>query len=243
MNRLSFVLSLCASLLAVSSLAQAETLDAQLVADAVADAARRNLPDTVAAIEVHSIQLRRAPTIAAGANVSVRVRADGADDWIGHTNLDVLLTVDGVLHDPFRGSAEILAMVEVPVMREPLPRGERVREEHLDLVMRDAERLPGGMLRHTRDIVGRSTKRDLGLNQMVRSSDLSAVVDAQRNRPVTLLVGAGALRVKASGILREDATVGSLVAVWVPSTGSTLHGILRSPDLVELPFAGSQELP
>ena len=127
-------------------------------------------------------------------------------------------------------------------MREPLPRGERVQVEHLDLVMRDAERLPGGILRHRRDIVGRSTKRDLGLNEMVRSGDLSPAVDAERNRPVTMIVGSGSLRVKASGVLRQDGAIGDLVAVWVPSTGSTLHGVLRSPDVVEMPYANNQEL-
>jgi flagella basal body P-ring formation protein FlgA len=243
MNRISAALSFSASLLLLASAAQAASVDPALVLDAAREAAQRNLPDTIAEIEVHSLSLRSAPTVPDGAAVSVRVRGDGGDDWIGHTNLDVLVTVDGVPLDPVRGSVQIIAWVQVPVLREPLARGQRIAGDDLGLVLREADRLPGGVLRHVEDIVGRSTRRDLGLAALVRATDLTAVVDAEKNRPVTLLVGSGALRVTASGVLREDAALGSLVAVWVPSTGSTLHGILRSADLVEMPFNDPPEVP
>jgi len=243
MNRISIALSVSVSVFLLASAAQAAPLDAALLHGAVTQAARANLPDTVSKIEVYSVLLRATPDIPEGADVSVRVRADGADDWIGHTNLDVMLTVNGAPLDPLRGSAEIIALVQVPVLREPLHRGERVSGGHLGSVLREADQLPGGLLRHAEDIVGRVARRDLGLNQLVRSADLTAVVHAQRNRPVTMLVGSGSLRVTASGVLREDASIGELVAVWVPSTNSVRHGILLTPDTVEVPFGESMETP
>ncbi len=241
--RLSRTLSLAASLLALSAFAgsaRAEAPAASLLVDAVQRAAARNLPDTITEVEVHSVSLRTSPDVRSSSDVSVRVRADGSEDWIGRTRLEFFFTVDGEAMAPVAGTAEIVAWVQVPVLREPVPRGETVRADHLAMASREADVLPGGILRDPAAIIGRAAKRDLGLNALVRSTDLGPTVHAERNRPVTLLVGSGSLKVTATGVLRQDAALGDLVAVWVPSTNSTLHGILRSPDLVELPFG--QEL-
>jgi len=236
--RLSRTLSVAASLLALSAMAssaQAEAPTSSVLAEAVHRAATRNLPDTITEVEVHSVSLRT-PVDLASSDVSVRVRADGSEDWIGRTRLEFFFTVDGEALPPVAGTAEIVAWVQVPVLREPVPRGETVRADHLAMALREADVLPGGILRDPRAIIGRATRRDLGLNALVRSTDLGPTVHAERNRPVTLRVGSGSLTVTASGVLRQDAALGDLVAVWVPSTNSTLHGILRSPDLVEMPF-------
>lgn len=235
MNTWSAALSVGASLFAAASIAQAAPIDAEAVTDAVQRAARLNLPDTVDRVEVHSVYVRGAVDVPSDASLSLRVTADPNDDWIGTTQLDLLVSVDGVSRPLVAASAEIVAWVRVPVLREPVARGETVRANHLSSALREADRLPGGVMRHAEQIVGRAAKRDLGLNTLVKSVDLGPAIDAERNRPVTLLVGGGALRVSASGVLREPGAVGDLVAVWVPSTRAVMHGILRSPDVVEVP--------
>ena len=219
--------------------ATAAPLDKALLLDAVQTAARRNLPDTVVSVEVHSVHLRSVVDVPAGAEVSLRVRAEGNEDWLGQTQLEGVLTINGERLDPVRISADIVAWVEVPIVREPVARGERVRTDHLAVVRREADSLPSGTLRQPESIVGREAKRDLGLNVLVRSSDLDSPVDGERNRPVTLVVGSGALRVMAAGILKQDGRIGDLVSVWSPSTKSVVHGILRSADVVEVPLANT----
>lgn len=217
--------------------AHAASLDPAMLRASVEEAARRNLPDTVVAVEAHSIFVRSAVDLPAGADVQLRVRGDGDEDWLGQATLEGILTVNGDRRDPIRISADIVAWVEVPVVREPVARGERVRSDHLAMARREADTLPNGTLRHLVGIVGRAAKRDLGLNQLVRSTDLDTAVDAERNRPVTVVVSSGALRVTVAGVLKQDARLGELVAVWTPSTSSVVHGILRSADVVEIPLA------
>ena len=236
----TLLLSALALLLAAT--AGAASLDKALVQEAVESAARRNLPDTVVEVEVHSVFVRSTVDVPTGAAVSLRVRADGDEDWLGQASLQGIVTVNGERLDPIRITADIVAFVEVPVVREPVARGERVRDDHLSMVRREADNLPNGTLRRIASIVGREAKRDLGLNQLVRSTDLDSPVDAERNRPVTLVVGSGALRVTAAGVLKQDGRLGDLVPVWSPSTKSVVHGILRSSDVVEVPLASATAL-
>ncbi len=225
--------------LGLSLPANAASLDPAFLRHVVEDAARRNLPDTVVEVECHSIMVRSAVDIPADAIVQLRVRGDGDEDWLGQATLEGILTVNGDRRDPIRITADIVAWVEVPVVREPVARGERVRDEHLSVARREADTLPNGTLRQVARIVGRQAKRDLGLNQLVRGADLDVAVDAERNRPVTLVVGSGALRVTVAGVLKQDGRLGELVAVYAPSTKSVVHGILRSSDVVEVPLASA----
>ncbi len=225
--------------LGLAAPADAASLDPELVRTSIEEAARRSLPDTVVALEAQSIFVRSAVDVPAGAEVQLRVRGDGDEDWLGQATLEGILTVNGERLAPLRITADIVAWVEVPVVREPVARGERVRADQLVIARREAGSLPNGTLRGLDTIVGRQTKRDLGLNQIIRSTDLDAVVDAERNRPVTVVVSSGALRVTVAGVLKQDGRLGDLVAVWTPSTNSVVHGILRSENVVEIPLASN----
>jgi len=85
MKTLTSALAL-SSLLAFVGAADAVPLDHSVVVAAVHKAATRNLPDTVVALEVYGVSFRGSVDVPEGAAVSVRVRADGDEDWIGRFN-------------------------------------------------------------------------------------------------------------------------------------------------------------
>jgi flagella basal body P-ring formation protein FlgA len=95
------------------------------------------------------------------------------------------------------------------------------------------------VLRDFSSLIGRTARRDLGLNQVIRQTDLDKAVDARRNRSVTLLLQRGSLKIAAPGVLRKDAMVGDLVQVLSVSTRTLVYGTLVSPDLVVLPTTAS----
>ena len=233
-------LPLVLAALLLPQLAEAVELDRAAVLEAVETAARRSLPPQVVEIELHSFFLPQTMDVPADAQVDLRVRAGAEDDWIGRTQLELLVSVDGEPRDPLRAWIDVVALVDVPVLAVGLTRGEIIGAEDLSMTRKEADRLPSGVLADATTIVGRRLRRDLGLNSLLRATDLEIPVDAQRNRPVTLRVGQGSLTVSAAGVLRQDAHVGDLVPVWTPSTGKTVHGILTSPDLVVVPLANGR---
>lgn len=234
----SSTLALFVAIMASNS-ALAAPLDRNMVIEAVHEAAVRNLPETVVSVEVHDVVLRGHLDVPDGAIVSVRIRAAGDEDWIGRISASALVVVNGEQARAIPLTADVAAYLKVPVMRVPVSRGSRLTVEHLASGQREAGSLPVGVVRDLSLLIGRIAKRDLGLNQVVRETDLDKPIDARRNRSVTLLLQRGALKVAAPGILRKDAMIGDLVQVLSVSTRTLLYGTLISPDLVVLPTAAS----
>jgi flagella basal body P-ring formation protein FlgA len=231
-------LALLVALMASSSVIAAP-LDRTILIDAVQRAAVRNLPETVVSVEVHDIVLRGRVDVPEGATVSVRIRADGDEDWVGRLTANAMVNVNGEELHVIPLTADVAAYIEVPVMRLPVARGTQIRVEHVSAGKREAGSLPAGVLRDFSSLIGRTARRDLGLNQVVRQTDLDKAVDARRNRSVTLLLQRGSLKIAAPGVLRKDAMVGDLVQALSVSTRTLVYGTLVSPDLVVLPTTAS----
>ncbi len=217
--------------------AAAAPLDREQVRDAVQEAARLNLPDTVVQIEVHDLTVRSSLEVPPHTVIGLRVRAQGGEDWLGSVGLTIDVSAEGRVLRSVPVTAEITGMIEVPVLRNAVARGSALGPMDLAIARREVSTLPRGTIRDTRKLLGRTLRRDLSINQIVKESDLEVRVDAKRNRVVTLVLQTEALRILAPGILREDARIGDLVSVLATDTRRVVHGILRSPDLVEIPVA------
>jgi len=233
MNRLLIIVAL--SLLGLGgSSAVAGSIDSEQLRAVVETAALRNLPDTVVAVEVQRITLQGAVSIPGGVEPSIRVLAAGDDDWVGTTSLDLEINVPDQPTIHARVIADLVVFIEVPVLRHPVGRSQEVTINDLALVQRDADRLPSGVLRDPRALIGRVAKRDLGLNQVIRESDLMERVDAARRRIVTLMLKRGNLTITAPGVLKTNARIGDLVEVFSTTTRKGVFGVLVTPDLVEV---------
>ncbi len=221
--------------LGLAAPAWAGSLDVVAVQDAIAQSARRALPDTIVEIEVHSVWIRGDVELPSDAQPGIRVRADGDEDWIGKISVDLEVTDRGRPVKTLKATAEIAAYIEVAVLRQPVARGERIGRDDVSTTKRDVADFPGGIITWTDALIGRVPKRDLPLGSLVRHADLEQHADAQRNQPVTLLIRSGPLRVTAPGVLRKDARIGDLVEAVSTDNGRTVYGVLVSDDVVEIP--------
>ena len=202
------------------------------VRTALEQAARRALPDSVVEIELHGLSTRGSIEVPEGAEL--RVRVGGDEDWLGRVAAEVDVSLGGEPLGTITALAEIAAYVQVPVTRGVLSRGSALGPSDLAVARRDVGTLPRGAILDPAVLLGRELKRDLGLNQLVRESDLEERLDALRNQPVMLVLASGSLRVTAQGILKRDARLGDLVEVLALSTKTTVYGLLTAPGTVEL---------
>ncbi len=202
------------------------------VRDALQVEARRALPDTVVEVAVVGVSLRGRIEVPEGAEL--RVRADGDEDWLGRVSAEVTVYSRGRELGVISAVAEVLAYIEVPVTNGLIGRGQPVGPGDLSFVRRDVSSLPRGVLTDPLRIVGRSLKRDVGLNQLLRESDLDVAVDAHRNQPVQLVVSHEGLLITAPGLLKRDARIGEVVEVTNLATKATVYGVLTGPERVEL---------
>lgn len=203
---------------------------------AVAEAARRNLPASVVEIEVLGVSVR-APLDVPEAAV-LRVRAAPDEPWLGQVAVDIDVFDGGTLLGTVPAVAQVLGWAEVPVLQTPIARGAAVEAPQVGLVRREVDGLQAGWILDARRLVGRVARRDLPLGQPVRDQDLEAPIDARRMQPVTIVVWRGGMRLSSPGVLRADARIGDLVAVWNEGTKVEQRGVLKSNDVVELPVLG-----
>lgn len=202
------------------------------VRDALRIEARRALPATVVEVDVVGVSVRGRFEVPAGAEL--RVRADGDEDWLGRVSAEVTVYADGRELGVLTATAEVLAYVEVPVTNGLIGRGRSVAASDLSLVRRDVSSLPRGVITDPLRIAGRALKRDVGLNQLLRESDLEDSVDARRNQPVQLVVASNGLLITAPGLLKRDARIGEVVEVTNLATKATVYGVLTGPERVDL---------
>lgn len=203
---------------------------------AVHEAARRALPAAVVEVEVLSLSVRSQIDVPEGA--TLRARAGVDERWLGSVAVEVDV-FDGGAHI---GTVPVVAMIvgwaDVPVLQQPVARGQVVDAKAVGLVRREVDRLQAGYVLDVSRLKGRVARRDLALGQAIKDADLEAAVDAPRNQPVVIVVNRGALTLHSPGVLREDARIGDLVSVWNEGTRQEQRGILKSPGVVELPTLG-----
>jgi flagella basal body P-ring formation protein FlgA len=221
--------------LGIASPATAAELDPEIVREAIVEMARASLPDTVVAVSVRGVQVRGNVEIPKGARVEVLIHADGDEDWIGRLSAEAEILADGRLIRTVRILATVVAKVKVAVLRNPVSRGQRIAASDIGEALREADRLPSGVVMNPEALVGRTAKRDLGLNRLVTEGELLERTDALRNHPVTLVVRTGNLLITSPGLLRKDARIGDLVEVLSTATRGIVYGVLINPDVVEVP--------
>lgn len=197
-------------------------------------AARDKLPPSVVDVSVRKLVLRGDTDLPEG-EVRLAVSADASEDWIGRVSATIDVSVDGQWLRELTASLQVEALVEVPVVLSPVQRGQVIRDGQVALARRDLATLPRGTARSLGQVLGRTVRRDLEINQLLRDSDLDAAVDARRGQQVTLVVRSGDLEVRAPGVLRQDARVGDRVDVTSTQTRRVVQGLLVSRDRVELP--------
>jgi flagella basal body P-ring formation protein FlgA len=210
--------------------AQAAALSQDAVREAIAQTAKRNLPDTLLEIEVRSLKVYGDLDVPAGVP---ELRVLGRGDWLGRVRLEIEVSVDGAPVGTVSASVELVGYVEIPVLRRSAGKGVRLGRTHFTSLTRPLDFVPAGALQTVDELVGRTLRRDLRLGAVVREADLEVKVDARRGRPVTIVLRSGALTIKADGVIREDGRIGSWVDVATKG-GTKLRGLLVSPDVVEL---------
>ena len=223
-------LALC-GLAVVPSVASAAGLPEDAVRSAIVEAARRNLPDTVLEIEARSVNVYGTVDVPTGVQPELRVLGRG--DWLGRVRLELEVSASGKVLGTVPASVEIVGYIDVPVLRRSMGRGTRIGPQDLSSIARPLDSVPTGTISDMDGLMGRVVKRDLKLGATVRAGDLEKRIDARRGRPVTLRLNADSLRIQSTGVLQEDAGIGSWVVVETES-GSELRGLLVAPDVVEV---------
>lgn len=124
------------------------------------------------------------------------------------------------------------AMVEVPVLRDMVRRGELIGQDAVDYQLIPANRLTSGVAFDIADMVGQAARRTLHPGRPVRTADLMPPIVVAKNRPVTMVYEVGALRLTARGRALADGGAGNVIKVLNIDSKRSVDALIVDSDTV-----------
>ena len=127
-----------------------------------------------------------------------------------------------------------VAMVEVPVPRQRLRRGQVIEGADLDwLAVADSRRLTAAAMA-PEELVGMSARRALPAGRPVALGDLRPPVAVLRGDAVAMVMRSGPMVLTARGRAIEEGAVGDVIRVMNTDSNRTVHAVVTGPNGVEV---------
>jgi flagella basal body P-ring formation protein FlgA len=150
----------------------------------------------------------------------------------GARRFDVTFEVTGASSDRpayLRYTGSAYESVEAAVLRNPINRGETIKESDITVERRARADIGGAAPATASEVVGMAAKRALRAGDPVRAADLARPELVQRNENVTLVFETPGLVLSLRGKAVESGTLGDTVSVLNIQSKRTVQGTVTGP--------------
>jgi flagella basal body P-ring formation protein FlgA len=130
--------------------------------------------------------------------------------------------------------ATIKAFDRVILSRGAFRKGYYFRNGDAYPSLMDVRRIPGGAIKDIDRIVGKPLTRSVIANMPLTSAMVSETPIVKRGQKVTLLVESEGLRITASGVMKQNGSVGSYVKALNIGCKKTVTGLLVDENTVKV---------
>ena len=113
------------------------------------------------------------------------------------------------------------------VLSRSLQKGEVLSEEDIRLKQTGSQNLSGYFTKAS-DVVGRTLKKALGVDQVLLSRHLEIDWDIRKGQKIIIQSIAGPVTIENSGVAKVDAQIGELIKVENEQSGKIVEGIVVS---------------
>jgi flagella basal body P-ring formation protein FlgA len=149
-------------------------------------------------------------------NVTVGVRCGGSQPWTIYM------------------AARVALMRAVLVLARPVPRGQPLSADDLQLEERDASMLGTGYLTSLEEALGLEARSPLRAGLVLNPNALAAPLLVRRGERVTVLARSGGFEVRSEAEALEDGSLGELIAVKNLHSGRIVEGVVTGSGLIEV---------
>lgn len=136
---------------------------------------------------------------------------------------------------PLAGHA--VELVEVPVLRRRIERGELIAAADLEWRELPTSRLPRDAVMHLAELSGGEARRDLMPGRALTGRDVGPRLLVRRGRPVRVIYSLNGLVITTLGTAQDDGAENELVRVTNTESRRQLEGLVTGPDHVTLSIA------
>ncbi|MFN2337470.1 MAG: flagellar basal body P-ring formation chaperone FlgA, partial [Gammaproteobacteria bacterium] len=131
-------------------------------------------------------------------------------------------------------SAQVIVQGQVLVTTRPLARGERLTEEHVQLVERDLASLPRGYFEAAQPVLGQQARRHLAADTVLNPQLIEAPRLVRRGEEVTLVAGSNGFAIRSRGQAMADGSSGEVIRVRSRDSKRIIEGRVLSAGVVKV---------
>lgn len=131
-------------------------------------------------------------------------------------------------------SAQVIVQGQVLVTTRPLARGERLTEEHVQLVERDLASLPRGYFDDPQPVIGQQARRHLAADTVLNPQLIEAPRLVRRGEEVTLVAGSNGFAIRSRGQAMADGSSGEVIRVRSRDSKRIIEGRVLSAGVVKV---------
>ncbi len=131
-------------------------------------------------------------------------------------------------------SAQVIVKGQVLVTTRPLARGERLTEEHVQLVERDLASLPRGYFDDPQPVLGQQTRRHLAADTVLNPQLIEAPRLVRRGEEVTLVADSNGFAIRSRGQALADGSSGEVIRVRSRDSKRIIEGRVLAAGVVKV---------
>lgn len=132
-------------------------------------------------------------------------------------------------------------MTEVPVLARQIEPGEVIRDGDIHWKRMESGRIARNVVLDTGGIVGKSPRRPIRIDQLVRAGDLRDPVMVPKNSLVTIRLRTQRMVLTAQGRALEDGASGNVIKVMNTKSNTVVNAVVAQPGTVEVTIDTADE--
>ncbi len=162
---------------------------------------RQNMPLKNNKMRIKGIQIRKDIILPKGV-ITFKVEPPPNTNFSGKVPLAVSINVEGKLERKVWAVADIEVLKEVIVTKRPLGRSREITEDDIDLREMDLAKLPSNTFTDYEDILGKRTRKAIGVNTVLRADMIGLPPLVKRGDVVVVVAESAGLRITALGVVK-----------------------------------------
>lgn len=129
-------------------------------------------------------------------------------------------------------SGNLIEMVNVPVLRNRLSKGEIIRSQDIHWITIEESKLNKNAITDINDLIGMTPKHSIKDKIIIRTSDLDTPKAVNKNGLVTMLLNSGPLILRTQGRALESGTMGQVIRLMNTQSNTIVNGTVTGAGLV-----------
>jgi len=129
-------------------------------------------------------------------------------------------------------SGRATEIIEIPVLVQPLTRGQTFKAGFLETRKFPARRINSRVITQAADLIGMAARRSLRPNSPIRLNDIEKPRIVKKNTLVSVVYKVGTLTINFRGRALEDGALGETISVLNSRSRRTIQTIITAPNSV-----------